>query len=272
MAHQVIIQPKKGISLGSVKEILQYRELLFTLALRDIKVRYKQTVIGGLWAIIQPLMTMVIFSFFFGKIAKIPSDGIPYPVFSYSGLILWTYFSGAVSAASNSVIGSAGLISKVYFPRIIIPLASTLVGLLDYMIAGVIVFGLMMYFGYMPSLQITLIPIIIIVSWITASGLGFWFSALNVKYRDVRYVVPFFIQLLMYATPVIYPLSVSGNYKWLVMLNPLSGLMEGHRTMILGHQPIPWEMIGFSAVISLILFTSGIMYFKSVERYLADII
>jgi lipopolysaccharide transport system permease protein len=267
-----IIKPKKGLIPIDIKEIFKYRELLWTFIVRDIKVRYKQTIIGGLWAILQPFLTMVVFSFFFGKIAKMPSEGVPYPIFSYSGLLLWTYFANSVSNASNSLVGGASLITKVYFPRIILPLSASLVGLLDYFIAGTIILGFMLYYNFIPSIYLFLLPLILFFTWMLGAGVGFFLSAINVKYRDVKYALPFFIQLWIYATPVIYPASVAGQFEWVVKLNPMSGLIEAHRTMILGHHPINWGMLGSSMVFSLIIFISGIYYFKSVERYFADVI
>ena len=267
-----IIKPSKGLLSIDFKELYRYRELFFTLTIKDIKIRYKQTAIGGLWAIIQPLMTMVVFTIFFGNIMKVPSEGVPYAIFSYSGLLLWIYFTNALSASSGSLIANASLVSKVYFPRLIIPLSSTLVGIIDYIIAFFIVFGLMFYYGFVPGIGLLLIPIIVFFTWMLASGIGFWLSAVNVKYRDVQYVIPFFIQLLLFVTPVIYPISIAGKYTWLLMLNPMSGFIEAHRAMILGNQCINFNMLGISILFTLIIFITGIIYFKSVERYFADVI
>lgn len=267
-----IIKPSKKFNLKDLKEIYQFRELFFTLVERDIKVRYKQTIIGGLWAIVRPFTTMVLFSFFFGKIAKIPSDGIPYPIFSYSGLLLWTYFSSAVNSASNSLIGSAGLISKVYFPRLIIPLSSTILGLFDYVIASIFVVVFMIYFQFIPKATILLLPLVIFFTWMLAAGVGFWLSATNVLFRDIKYLVSFILQLWIYATPVIYPFSVAGKFKWLVTINPMSGLIEAHRSMMLGHQAVNYSIFAISIVLTLIIFTTGLLYFKSIERKFADVI
>ena len=267
-----IIKPSKGLLSIDFKELYKYRELFFTLAIKDIKIRYKQTVIGGLWAIIQPLTTMIVFTIFFGNIMKVPSEGVPYAIFSYSGLLLWIYFTNALSASSGSLIANASLVSKVYFPRLIIPLSSTLVGIIDYIIAFFIVFGLMFYYDFVPGIGLLFIPIIVFFTWMLASGIGFWLSAVNVKYRDVQYVIPFFVQLLIFVTPVIYPISIAGKYTWLLMLNPMSGFIEAHRAMILGNQCINFNMIGISILFTLIIFITGIIYFKSVERYFADVI
>lgn len=267
-----VIRPKNGLVPLDLKELSQYRELLWTLVLRDIRIRYKQTVIGGLWAILQPFLIMVVFTFFFGQIAKMPSEGVPYPLFSYSALVLWTYFAGAVSAASNSLIAGGSLISKVYFPRIICPLSATLGGILDYLIAASFVFGLMIYYQFAPTVYLLLLPLVLFLTWMLASGVGFWLAAINVKYRDVRYALPLFVQLWLFASPVIYPASSVFKYKWVIKLNPMSGLIEAHRAMLLGHQLINWEMLGGSTLLALVIFISGLFYFKSVERYFADVI
>lgn len=271
MKETTIIKPEKGFSIN-FKELGRYRELFYILAVRDIKVRYKQTIFGGLWAIAQPLFTMIIFSFFFGTIAKIPSGGVPYPIFSYSGLLLWTFFSNSVGVASSSLLNDARLISKVYFPRLILPISTTLVSVIDYFVASVVLLGLMLYFRIPFTPLIFLALIILFFTWLLASGLGLLFAALNVKYRDVKYVIPFFFQLLIFVTPVIYPVSVSGRFKWLLWLNPMSGLIEAHRAVILGNYSVDWRMLGVSILLTLIIFVGGISYFKSVERYFADII
>ena len=273
MSEQVtIIKPTSKLQFLNLREIWPYRELLFSFVKRDIQVRYRQTVIGGLWAIIQPLSTMVIFSFFFGHLAKISGGGVPYPIFSYSGLLLWTYFAGALTSASSSMVSNAGLITKVYFPRIIIPISSTMTGLLDYLVASIILVGLMLYYQIMPSLAILLVPLTVILAWLLAMGIGFWLSALHVKYRDVGYVLPFFIQLMLFVTPVIYPSSIAPNFKFLLSLNPMTGIIDAHRAMILGGLPVDWGALGLSTILVLIILFTGSAYFKSVEKYFADII
>lgn len=265
-----IIQARHGIAALNLRELLTYRELFSTFIERDFKVRYKQTILGALWAILQPLTTMVLFSFFFGKIAKIPSDGVPYPVFSYAGLLLWTYFSNAINTASMSVTSSAGLISKVYFPRLIIPLSSTMVGFIDYGYALIIMLGLMFAFGYVPTIGILLLPLLLFVTWLFATGVGLWLSATNVLYRDVKIVTSFILQLWIYATPVIYPLSVAGSFRWIVILNPMTGLIETHRSIFLGTPAIPWASLIYSICAALLVFWGGMLYFKSIERRFAD--
>lgn len=269
----VIIKPRnKWISID-FNELWKYRELLYFLVWRDVKVRYKQTVIGAGWAIIQPFVTMIIFTIIFGNIAKIPSDGVPYPIFSYSGLLLWIYFSTSVSSSSNSVVGSSNLITKIYFPRLIIPLTSSLAGMVDYCIAFIILVLMMIYYGITPGFSIIFLPIVLFLTFITATGFGLWFSSLNVKYRDVHHALPFFIQLLLFATPVIYPLTfVPDKYRWLLSLNPMSGVIEVHRACILGNKTIDLNTLSISVSISLIIFISGLFYFRRTERYFADII
>lgn len=272
MEEITVIKPKKGITPIDFEELYRYRELLSVLALRDIKVRYKQTFFGGLWAVAQPLITMIIFSIFFGQIAKVPSEGIPYPAFSYSGLLIWIFFVNSVNLASSSLLNNVRLITKVYFPRIIIPLSTTLVSLVDYFVASVILFGIMFFYQIPFSINLLFIPLIVFITLILAIGMGLFLSAINVKYRDVKYVIPFFLQLLIFLTPVIYPVSIAGKYEWLLYLNPMSGIVEAHRALTLGHQPVNIGLLISSFVISFIIFIIGITYFKSTERYFADII
>lgn len=267
-----VIQPKGRFQFIDWQEIWEYRELFWTFVVRDIKVRYKQTLIGGLWAILQPFTTMIVFSFFFGTIMNVASDGAPYPIFSYSGLILWMYFTSAISAASGSLIGSTNLITKVYFPRIIIPLASTMTGLVDYLISALLLVVLLIYFQIVPSTFVFLIPVLAVLTWFLASGIGLWLSAINVKYRDVRYAVPFFIQLMLFFTPVIYPVSIAPRFKSLLYLNPMTGFIEAHRNLILGLNNFNWPALGIALVMSILIFVSGAFYFKSVEKYFTDII
>ena len=266
-----IIKPKKGLANFDIKELWDFKELFWVLSIRTFQVRYKQTIIGVLWAVIRPLLTMVVFTFLFNKVANISSNGIPYPLFSISGLVLWTYFSSAVAEASTSMITNSKLITKVFFPRVIIPASATMVGLIDYAISFIIVIVMLIYYHYSFTAYMLLIPLIVIVTWLLSVGIGLWFSALNVKYRDVQYALPFFTQTLMYITPVIYPSSLAGKYQWILQLNPLSGLVDVHRALILGTS-INWQSLGISVGLTLIVFISGYMYFKSVEKYFADII
>jgi len=268
-----IIKPSKGWSALNLRDLWNYRELLYFLIWRDIKVLYKQTVIGAAWAILQPLLTMVVFTIFFGKIAKIPSEGIPYPIFSYSGLLIWTYFSSGVSNSGNSLIGSANLITKVYFPRLIIPLSSSLSGVVNYSIAFLILIFMMLYYGFLPNYSIILLPLIVFLAFISATGLGLWLSALNVKYRDVRYVIPFFIQLLLFTTPVIYPVTIlPERFRWILSLNPIFGIIDAHRACILGYKPIDWFSFNISTAMTLFIFITGLYFFRRTERFFADVI
>lgn len=268
----IIIQPKRGWVGFDLGEIWRYRELVYFLAWRDIKLRYKQTVLGAAWAIIQPLLAMVIFTLFFGKLAKMPSDGVPYAIFSYCALVPWTYFANALSSAGNSLVGSANLISKVYFPRLIVPGASVLAGTLDFGIAFSVLLGMMLYYGIATSWGILLVPILFLLTMGTALGVGTWLSALNVQYRDVRYVIPFMIQLWMFATPIVYPLSlVPERYRLLVALNPMAGIIEGYRAALLG-RPFQWSALAMSAVLCVLLLLAGAFYFRRVEKTFADVI
>lgn len=269
----VTIKPSKGWDIHTFKDLWNYRELLYFLIWRDIKVRYKQTLIGAAWAILQPVLTMIIFSIFFGKMAKIPSEGIPYPIFCFSGLLLWIYFSNAVSNSGNSLIGSANLITKVYFPRLIIPLSSALAGMVDYFIAFFILIFAAFLYGFFPNFSFILLPLTIFLGFISATGLGLWLSALNVKYRDVRYAIPFFIQLLLFATPVIYPATmIPEKFRWLLALNPISGIIDAHRACILGYKPVDWLSFGISTAVTLLIFISGFVFFRQTERFFADVI
>jgi len=269
---ELVIKPKKAFSLN-LKELFAYRELFIALARRDIKVRYKQTAIGVLWAILQPLILMIVFSVFFGKIAGIKTDGTPYPIFVYSGLLFWDFFSNSLSSAAGSLVGNQAIIQKIYFPRLIIPIASVLVFLLDFIFSGLIFAGLMVYYHASPSLVgIALVIPALIITFLTSMGIGLFFAALNVKYRDVRYVLPFFIQLLLFVTPVIYQPSVLGKFQWLWYFNPMSGVIDAMRNGLVGIGPINWELLGASALVSIVLFTIGLLYFNKTEKYFADIV
>jgi len=267
------IKPLKGWQLVDFQELKQYRDLFYFLVIRDIKIRYKQTVLGGLWAIIQPFLGMVVFTLFFGNLARIPSDDIPYPIFSYTALIAWTYFANTISTAGNSLIASSNLITKVYFPRIIIPLSPGLAGLLDFVIAFLVLIGMMFYYHIIPTAMIVLMPLLVFLMFLTASGVGMVLSALNAKYRDIKYTIPFLVQLWMFASPIVYPVSmIPEKYRILYALNPMVGVIEGFRSVMLGTVAFPTMIVGISAMVSSILFIIGLMYFKQMERYFADII
>lgn len=268
-----IIRPKKLFSLKDITEVWKYKELLFFFTWRDLKVRYKQTFIGVAWAIFQPLITMVVFTVFFGGLAKIPSDGIPYPIFVFTGLLFWQFFSTALSETSNCLISNQAIITKVYFPRLILPLSSVMTKLVDFLIAAVILAAMMIYYGFVPQIEsIVVIPVVLLISFMASVGLGLVLAAVNVKYRDVRYALPFFIQMLLFITPVIYPASIAGKYSWLLALNPMTGAIQSARASLLGTTPTNWELLGISFVACLILMFVGIYVFKKVERYFADIV
>ena len=273
-AHDVlIIQPSHGWLKLNLRDLWDYRELLYFLVWRDVKVRYKQTALGALWAILQPVMTMVVFSIFFGRLAKIPSDGVPYPVFAFTALLPWQLFAYALSESSNSLVGSQNLITKVYFPRLVIPIAGVLAGLVDFAIAFLVLLGLMWYFGIVPTAAIALLPLFVLLAIVTALSVGLWLAALNVKYRDVRYTLPFLTQLWMFATPVAYPSSlVPERWRALLGLNPMAGVVEGFRWALLGkaHQPGPLLIVSIVAVIVLLI--GGLMYFRKTEATFADVI
>ena len=274
VAPLTIIEPKKGWVPIDLKEIWNYRELLYFLTKRDIKVRYKQTVLGGLWAIIQPAFTMIVFTLFFGRLAKIPSEGMPYPIFVYAGLLPWTYFANAVSNSGNSLVGSANLITKIYFPRLIVPASASLAGLLDFFIAMFVLGVLMIHYHFVPGLVgIFLFPFLVGLTFLCALGVGLWLSAMNVQYRDIRYAIPFLVQIWMFVSPVIYPVSiVKEKYQWLLALNPMGGVIKAFRASILGHQPIDWLLLGISALIILLLLLSGLFYFRRMEKVFADVV
>jgi lipopolysaccharide transport system permease protein len=269
----ILIKPSRGWVPVDLKSLWEYRDLLYFLTWRDIKVRYKQTLIGAGWAILQPFFTMIVFTIFFGKMAKVPSEGVPYPIFSYAGLLLWTYFSGAVTNSGNSLVGSANLVTKIYFPRLILPLSSSLAGILDYFIALSILIVMMFIYKVTPSPMLLLLPFLLLCSFFAATGVGLWFSAVNVKYRDVRYAVPFLIQIWLFATPVIYPASMlPAKYRWILSLNPMAGLVEAHRACILGHHAINYQSLAISLAVTVFIFVSGAFYFRRMERFFADII
>jgi len=269
----IIIKPKKGWQLIDFKELKDYRDLFYFLVTRDIKIRYKQTVLGGLWAIIQPLFFMVVFTLFFGKLAKVPSDGIPYPIFNFSAMVAWIYFSNAIINSGNSLIQNTSLISKVYFPRLIVPLTPVLAGLLDFFIAFIVLMGMMLYFHIYPTVMIFFLPLLIILMVLTASGVGAILAALNAKYRDIRYTIPFLVQLWMFASPIVYPASmVPEKYRLIYALNPMAGVIEGFRSALLGTIVFPTQMLLVSTLVSGSLFIIGILYFKQTERYFADVI
>ena len=268
-----VIKPSKGWLALRLKDFWEYRELLYFLTWRDIKVRYKQTALGALWAIIQPFFTMVVFSLFFGRLAKVPSDGIPYPIFAFAALVPWTFFANGLSQSSNSLVGSTDLITKGYFPRLIIPVSSVLSGFIDFAIAFIVFMAMAFYYGIYPALSIILLPFLLLLGLITALGVGLWLSALNVKFRDVRYTIPFLTQFWLFATPIAYPSSLlSEPWRTIYGINPMVGVVEGFRWALLGADTAPGAIIFVSALVSMGLLVSGAFYFKRMEKFFADII
>jgi lipopolysaccharide transport system permease protein len=256
-----------------LRDLWAYRELLYFLAWRDFKVRYKQTVLGAAWAVIQPFFTMVVFSIFFGYLAKMPSDGIPYPVFAYAGLLPWSLFAHALTESSNSLVNNQSLITKVYFPRLIVPIAPLFVGLVDFGIALVVLFGMILFYKIVPGIAILTVPLIVLLALLSALAVGMWLSALNVEYRDVRYTIPFLTQLWLFATPVAYPSSLLPEpWRSLYGLNPMAGVVEGFRWALLGRTNAPGPLIAVSVAAVLVLLIGGLWYFTRMERTFADIV
>lgn len=267
----LVIKPVSGWVMLDLPALWDYRELLYFLTWRDIKVRYKQTLFGVAWAIIQPASMMLAFSFFFGRLAKVPSDGIPYPIFAFSALLPWQLFAYALSQSSNSLVANDGLISKVYFPRLVIPLSAVLSGLIDFLIGFTILLLLMLVYGIAPTSALWTLPVFVLFAVLAALAVGLWLSALNVKYRDVRYTVPFVTQLWLLVSPVAYPSSlVAESWRWLYALNPMVGVIEGFRWALLGKTPVPGVEMTMSTAIVLILTIGGLYYFRRMERTFAD--
>jgi lipopolysaccharide transport system permease protein len=269
----IVIEPSRSWLRLDLGDLWRYRELLFFLAWRDIKVRYKQTLLGAAWAVIQPLLTMIIFSVIFGQLAGLPSEGIPYPVFTYTALLPWQLFAFALTQSSNSLVGSQNLVSKVYFPRLVIPIASVLPGLVDFFISFLVLMGLMAFYGIPLTARLLVLPALLLLALMTAMAVGLWLSALNVEYRDVRYVVPFLTQFWMYATPIAYSGTlIPEKWRLLYALNPLTGVVEGFRWALLGKSDGIGAMIWISAAMVVLLLVSGLIYFKRMEDTFADVI
>ena len=272
-APVTIIRPSRGWISINLRELWAYRGLLYFLTWRDIKVRYKQTVLGAAWAIIQPFFTMVVFSLFFGRLAGVPSEGVPYPIFAYCALLPWNYFAGALDRAGNSLVGSANLITKVYFPRLVIPLSAVLAGLLDFAFAFVVLIGMMLFYGIVPAVAVLTLPFFVLLALLTALGVGLWLSALNVQYRDVRYTIPFLTQFWLFASPVAYPASlVPEQWQALYGLNPMAGVVEGFRWALLGGAQSPGPLLGVSVAVVILLFVGGLFYFRRMEKTFADVV
>jgi lipopolysaccharide transport system permease protein len=271
-AHQIEIIPKKGWQLINFKELAEYRDLFFFLVWRDIKVLYKQTVLGFLWAIIRPVFSMIVFSVVFGRLAKVPSDGVPYPIFSYVALIPWTYFSTALTGSTSSLISNANMLTKVYFPRLIIPMTPVLAGLVDFAIAFSVLAVMMVWYQMVPTIYVIFLPVLILLMILTASGIGMWLSALAIQYRDVRHAMGFVVQLLMYAAPVVWPVSlIPDKYRLIYGIYPMVGVIEVFRSALLGTQPMPWDLILVGTVSASCIAVSGAFYFRRMERIFADV-
>ena len=269
----LVIEPSRRFPRLGLRELWAYRGLFWFLVWRDVKVRYAQTVLGAAWAVLQPVLTMAIFAVIFGAFARIPSDGAPYPLFALAALVPWTFFATALTGASTSLTANTGLITKVYFPRLVIPFAPLLAGLLDFAI-GLGVLGLaMIVYGVAPSPAVfVVLPVVLLAMLLTLAGAGCWLAALNIEYRDVKFVVPFLVQVWMYASPVIYPASVvPARYRGLYALNPMVGVIEGFRAALLGTGTVPWPALAISVVVGAVLFASGALYFRRTERVFADV-
>jgi lipopolysaccharide transport system permease protein len=268
----VVLEPTHGWAALKLGDLWSNRELLYFLVWRDVKIRYKQTLLGATWAILQPFLTMVIFSVFLGALAKVPSDGVPYPLFIFAGLLPWQFFANALNQSANSLVNNSNLLRKVYFPRLLVPIASTLAALVDFALAFVVLGGMLVFYQQMPTAGVLAMPALVLLALVTVLGVGLWLSALNVQYRDIRYTVPFLIQLWMFATPVVYPSSLlSEPWRTLYGLNPMVGVIEGFRWALLGTSP-PSTMILLSAVVATTLLVTGLFYFRRMERNFADII
>lgn len=267
------IEPDKGWVPLRLHELRAYRELLLFMAWRDMKVRYRQTLLGVSWAILQPVLTMVVFTIFFGRLGKVPSDGLPYPIFAYAGLLPWTLFSNGVSASSNSLVGGANLIKKVYFPRFIFPVAPLLGAVVDFFLAMIVLVGMMVYYDIQPTIGVLLLPLFILLAWLCALGAGLWLSALNVLYRDIRYVVPFGLQLWLFITPLAYPSSLlKGVWRTVYAINPMAGVVEGFRWAITGSPAPPGAMLVVSSATALLLVVTGAYFFRRMERAFSDVV
>lgn len=267
------IEPSRGWVSLRLRDVWEYRELLYFLVWRDVKVRYKQTLLGGAWAIVQPLLTMVVFSVFFGQLAKLPSEGVPYPIFTFAALVPWTFFATGLANASNSLVGSAHLIRKVYFPRLAIPIAAVLAGVVDFLIAFAVLIVMMLAYGITPTIQILFLPFLLLLALVTCLGVGLWLSAMNVQFRDVRYVVPFLVQIWMFATPIAYASSlVPERWHPIYSLNPMVGVIDGFRWVLLDTQTAPQTSILASSAVAIVILLSGAFYFRRMERQFADVV
>lgn len=268
------IKPARGWASLNLGDLWHYRELVYFMTWRDVMVRYKQTVLGASWAIIRPFMTMVVFSIFFGNLAKVPSDGLPYPIFTYTALLPWELFVSALNVASRSLVQNANMVTKVYFPRIILPLAAVLAGVVDFLFAFLVLIGMMIYYGVRPDPAIWALPLYLLLAMITSLGVGLWLSALNVLYRDIGYIIPFLTQFWLFITPIAYPASmIPERWRLLYALNPMTGVVDGFRWSLLGNQQsAPTGMLAVSSLIAVGVLVSGLFYFRRMERQFADMV
>jgi len=267
------IEPSRGWVSLKLRELWEYRELLYFLVWRDIKVRYKQTVLGAAWAVIQPFFTMVVFSVFFGRLAKVPSDGIPYPLFAFAALVPWNFFASGLSQSSDSLVASANLIKKVYFPRLAIPIATVLAGIVDFAIAFAMLLLLMIFYGAKPGVHVLWLPLLFLLAFVTALGVGLWLSALNLQFRDVKYTVPFLVQFWMFASPIAYPSSLLHEpWRTVYGINPMVGVVEGFRWALLGTKTAPGPIVLVSAAVALMVLAGGAYYFRRMEKSFADLV
>ena len=271
--YYYVREPKKGLGFINFKEIFEYKDLIFFLVWRDIKVQYAQSILGVGWAILQPVFTMIVFTIVFGKLAKVSSDGIPYAIFSYTALVPWTYFSTSLTDATNSLVAASNMLTKIYFPRVLIALTPVLSKLVDFAIAFIILVGMMFWFGITPTLKVFTLPLLVLLLMLTALGLGMWLTALAVQFRDVKYGMNFMVRILMYAAPVVYPVSlIPEKYRLIYGLNPMAGVIEGFRAALLGARPMPWGLIAIGTATAFLIAISGAMYFSRMERVFADVV
>jgi lipopolysaccharide transport system permease protein len=272
ISHQVIIEPRKGWQVINWRELRDYRDLYYFLVWRDIKVLYAQTILGFAWALLRPFFSMIVFSVVFGRLAQVPSDGIPYPIFSYAALVPWTYFSTAMTDSTQSLVTNARMLSKIYFPRLIIPMTPILAKLVDFVIAFGLLLIMMLWFQIAPTWNVIFLPLLILLMVLTAAGTGMWLSGLAIQYRDVKYGVTFVAQLLMYAAPVVWPASlIPAQFRWLYGLYPMAGVIEGFRSALLGSTPMPWDLILMGSLSAIVLTVTGMLYFRNLERIFADV-
>ena len=272
-AHHLRIQPSSGWGSLNLDELWAHRELVYFLTWRDVKVRYKQTALGAIWAIIQPIMTMAVFALFFGRLAKVPSDGVPYPLFAFTALVPWMFFANGLTQASNSLVHNANLLTKVYFPRLAIPISTVMAGALDFVLSFVVLVAFVAYYGIRPTANVVWLPLFALLALVTSLGVGLWAAAINVQFRDVRYTIPFLTQFWMFGTPVAYPSSLLPEpWRTVFGINPMVGVVEGFRWSLVGAKTAPGPIIALSSLVAVALLVSGAYYFRRMERTFADIV